>query len=123
MTSPFHIKEHVISAAHVREYTHATAVSQEDELKVHVKQYTPKDNPDPQQGDITVIGAHANGFPKVGHETREYGHLELSLNNPAAVRRSTSLCGRSCMMSSRRKGCGCEVSGSRTLRGKDRAAS
>lgn len=30
-----------------------------------VKQYIPLDNPNPQPGDVTILGAHANGFPKV----------------------------------------------------------
>ena len=30
-----------------------------------VKQYIPLDNPDPKPGDITIVGGHANGFPKV----------------------------------------------------------
>jgi hypothetical protein len=38
---------------------------QEDVLYLAVKQYTPLSNPNPQSGDVTIIGAHANGFPKV----------------------------------------------------------
>ncbi|KAF5662750.1 host-specific ak-toxin akt2 [Fusarium heterosporum] len=33
-----------------------------------VKQYIPHDNPNPQPGDVTIIGAHANGFPKELYE-------------------------------------------------------
>lgn len=33
-----------------------------------MKEYTPKDNPNPQHGDLTFIGAHANGFPKELYE-------------------------------------------------------
>lgn len=65
MAFPFHIQEHTLDAAHMREFPCATANSQEDILSLHVKQYTPIDNPHPQKGDITIIGAHANGFPKV----------------------------------------------------------
>ncbi|KAI1764947.1 putative toxin biosynthesis protein [Hypoxylon sp. FL1150] len=61
---PFHIKEHVVPSQHVREWPRATANSQEDVLYVSVKQYIPVDNPSPQPGDITIIAAHANGFPK-----------------------------------------------------------
>ncbi|KAJ5329998.1 hypothetical protein N7452_010388 [Penicillium brevicompactum] len=32
------------------------------------KQYVPIDNPSPQEGDITLVGAHANGFPKKLYE-------------------------------------------------------
>jgi hypothetical protein len=66
MTSAFEIKEHTFEAQHIREYAKSTAHSQEEVLHVAVKHYIPKNNPNPQPGDVTVIGAHANGFPKVG---------------------------------------------------------
>jgi hypothetical protein len=66
MTSAFfHIKEHVLPCQHIREYARATAFKQEEELHLAIKQYIPLDNPNPQPGDVTIIGAHANGFPKV----------------------------------------------------------
>ncbi|KAI0876756.1 Alpha/beta hydrolase family-domain-containing protein [Hypoxylon argillaceum] len=65
---PFHIKEHVVPCQHIREWPRGTANSQEDVLHLHVKQYTPKDNPAPQPGDVTILGAHANGFPKELYE-------------------------------------------------------
>lgn len=34
-------------------------------MHLAVKQYIPLDNPNPQPGDVTIIAAHANGFPKV----------------------------------------------------------
>lgn len=68
MAFPFHIKEHKIASQHVREFPRATANSQEDVLWLSVKQYTPIDNPNPQPGDVTVLGAHANGFPKELYE-------------------------------------------------------
>ena len=66
MASVFEIREHVIEASHIREYARATSQKQEEILQMVVKQYTPKDNTDPSPGDVTIIGAHANGFPKVG---------------------------------------------------------
>lgn len=69
MTSAvFQIKEHILPSQHIRDYPRATAFSQEDVLKLAIKQYTPLDNPNPQPGDVTIIGAHANGFPKVGSD-------------------------------------------------------
>lgn len=62
---PFHIKEHVLPCQHIRGYARATAHEQEEVLHLAVKQYTPKDNPHPRPGDVTIIAAHANGFPKV----------------------------------------------------------
>ena len=62
--SHFQIVEHVIEAGHIREYARATLDSQEDILHLSVKQYIPLNNLNPQPGDVTIIGAHANGFPK-----------------------------------------------------------
>ena len=59
----FKITEHVIDAQYIREYPTAT-VSQDAALKVVVKKYTPVDNPIPQPGDVTIIGAHGLGLPK-----------------------------------------------------------
>lgn len=66
MPSPiFEIKERKLECQHIREYARATAYSQEEVLYLSIKQYIPLDNPHPKPGDITIIGAHANGFPKV----------------------------------------------------------
>lgn len=75
MSSVFDIKEHVIEASYIREYARATSHSQVEKLWLHIKQYTPKDNPNPEKGDVTIIGGHANGFPKVGL----YPHLVMKL--------------------------------------------
>jgi hypothetical protein len=64
-SSTFKIIEHVLDGQHIREYAQATAFKQEDALKIAIKQYIPLDNPNPQPGDVTIIGAHANGYPKV----------------------------------------------------------
>ena len=63
--SKYHIKEHKFPTSYVREYPRALADDQEDELHIAIKQYTPLDNTSPKAGDITIIAAHANGFPKV----------------------------------------------------------
>ncbi|CAG8982712.1 hypothetical protein HYALB_00000993, partial [Hymenoscyphus albidus] len=68
MTSSFQITEHIIECQHIREYPRALANSQDDVLHLAVKQYTPLDNLEPQDGDVTIIGAHANGFPKELYE-------------------------------------------------------
>jgi hypothetical protein len=70
---PFTIQEHTIEASHIREYARATSHSQDEKLYLHIKQYTPKDNTNPQKGDITIIGGHANGFPKV--DCSEYSFI------------------------------------------------
>jgi hypothetical protein len=61
----YEIREHLVPAQHIRQYPHATLGSQEDVLHLAVKQYTPRDNLDPSPGDLTIIAAHANAFPKV----------------------------------------------------------
>lgn len=66
--SPFKIVEHRVPAQHIREFSQATANTQEDQLYLHAKQYIPLSNPNPQPGDVTILGAHANGFPKELYE-------------------------------------------------------
>ncbi|KAK7220982.1 hypothetical protein V2G26_008985 [Clonostachys chloroleuca] len=68
MSSVFAIREHTIEASYIREFSRATSQVQDDTLVQHVKQYTPKDNLKPEKGDITIIGAHANGLPKEVYE-------------------------------------------------------
>lgn len=68
MPSPFHVVEHIVEGQHIREYPRALVESQETVVHLHVKQYIPVDNPNPQPGDVTIIGAHANGFPKELYE-------------------------------------------------------
>ncbi|PQE25563.1 toxin biosynthesis protein [Rutstroemia sp. NJR-2017a BBW] len=67
-TSIFEVKEHTVECQHIREYARATADYQEDVLRLAIKQYIPRDNPNPEQGDVTIIGAHANGYPKELYE-------------------------------------------------------
>ena len=66
MPSSFKIIEHVIPGQHIREYAHATKLSQEATLRIAVKQYIPLDQTDTPDGNaITIVAAHGNGFPKV----------------------------------------------------------
>lgn len=64
-SSSFTIKEHVIDASYMREYPRG-AWPQNAPLKLAIKKYIPADNLNPQPGDVTLIGAHGAGFPKVG---------------------------------------------------------
>ena len=66
--SSFKIVEHRVPCAYIRDFPGATANNDSDLLHLAVKQYIPLDNPDPQPGDVTIIGAHANGFPKELYE-------------------------------------------------------
>jgi hypothetical protein len=63
----FRVKDHIVPSQHIREYPRATAGEQEDVLHLAVKQYIPLENLEPNPGDVTIIAAHANGFPKVPH--------------------------------------------------------
>lgn len=62
--SIFEITEHVVPCQHIREYARAT-IQPDGPLDLVIKQYTPKSNPDPQPGDVTIIATHGSGFPKV----------------------------------------------------------
>ncbi|KKY21967.1 putative toxin biosynthesis [Phaeomoniella chlamydospora] len=68
MSSVFRVVEHTLPSSHIREYPRALSGEQEDILQIAVKQYVPSDNPNPRPGDVTIIGAHANGFPKELYE-------------------------------------------------------
>ncbi|KAL2359759.1 hypothetical protein RJZ56_007381 [Blastomyces dermatitidis] len=68
IAGPFKVIEHTAPCQHIREYPRAIATEQEETLWLSVKQYVPTDNPNPKPGDITIIGAHANGFPKELYE-------------------------------------------------------
>jgi hypothetical protein len=80
-SSVFEIKEHTLECQHIREYARATSKSQEEVLQLAIKQYIPLDNPNPQAGDLTIIGAHANGFPKVSFSSSVYTNLSNILRN------------------------------------------
>ncbi|KAL7937551.1 Alpha/beta hydrolase family domain-containing protein [Trichoderma chlorosporum] len=68
MASSFRVVQHIIKGCHTREYIAATANGDADTPRLSVKQYIPLDNPAPNPGDVTIIGAHANGFPKELYE-------------------------------------------------------
>lgn len=86
MSSPFRIVEHIVPTQHIREYPGATANDQEEPLHLAVKQYIPLDNHNPQPGDITILGAHANGFPKVCDARCRGPELPEPLSEPRALR-------------------------------------
>lgn len=66
---PFTVTEHLIDGQYIREYPRAS-LSQDARLKLAIKKYTPINNPHPQPGDVTFIGAHGGGFPKVNIDIR-----------------------------------------------------
>lgn len=64
LTPLFQITEHVIPCQHIREYPHAVK-SENAILQLAIKEYRPLNNLDASPGSVTIIGTHANGFPKV----------------------------------------------------------
>ncbi|KAL8826398.1 MAG: hypothetical protein Q9191_003825 [Dirinaria sp. TL-2023a] len=64
----FRIKEHVLPCQYIREYPGATLDNQEEMLQLHIKQYVPCDEESIGVNAITIIAAHANGFPKELYE-------------------------------------------------------
>ena len=90
MSTRFRIIEHIAPCSHTREYPAATSNGDADKPKIAVKQYIPLSNPVPSPGDVTIIGAHANGFPKVNGFPSERMKMADS-----KFRRCMSLYGRS----------------------------
>ncbi|KAF4344099.1 host-specific ak-toxin akt2 [Fusarium beomiforme] len=70
LTTPsrYQVVEHTVNCSHTRDYLASSAHGDDDKPKLSVKQYIPHDNHNPQPGDVTIIGAHANGFPKEIYE-------------------------------------------------------
>ncbi|RKL49902.1 hypothetical protein BFJ70_g1075 [Fusarium oxysporum] len=68
MASSFRMVQHIVNGCHTRDHRAATANGDDDTPKLSVKQYIPLDNSTPKPGDLTIIAAHANGFPKEMYE-------------------------------------------------------
>jgi hypothetical protein len=60
----FVVKEHIVPCQHIRE-EFITSSLDDPKWHMQVKQYTPRNNVSPKEGDVTIISSHANGFPKV----------------------------------------------------------
>ena len=67
-TKHFQRITHIVESSHIRQYPHALADSQEDVLRIAVKQYIPTNNKVPRPGDLTIIASHANGVGKELYE-------------------------------------------------------
>ena len=64
----FRVQEHVLPTQHVREYVRATAEGPDVAVYLVLKHYTPLKNLSPKEGDVTIIAAPGNSFPKVSTE-------------------------------------------------------
>ncbi|KAK5707749.1 hypothetical protein LTR97_000287 [Elasticomyces elasticus] len=86
--SHFRVLEHTVKCQHTRERPAGAELGHENDLRLHVKQYVPKTNDQPKVGDVTIIGAHANGFPKELYEPLWddlYGHLQKQGRNIRSI--------------------------------------
>lgn len=72
--SKFEIIEHEFKGQHFREYAQGTVDANKPPV-LKAKQYIPKSNPNPQQGDVTIIAAIGVGLVKVSawSTPKEYG--------------------------------------------------
>lgn len=69
MSSPrFTCTTHVVPGQHIRNYYRSTSQSQEDVLRLEVKQYAANYSAGPRPGDVTIIACHASGFTKELYE-------------------------------------------------------
>ncbi|CAI6241892.1 unnamed protein product [Periconia digitata] len=82
----YRIDEHVLEASHIRGFHRTTATSQEEVLRLAIKQYTPLNNTNPKPGDITIVAAHANAFPKELYEPLWDDLLKLSQQQNFGIR-------------------------------------
>ncbi|EME89782.1 uncharacterized protein MYCFIDRAFT_118362, partial [Pseudocercospora fijiensis CIRAD86] len=64
----FQIQKHNLPASHIREYPRATTDDQEEVVRLAIKQYTPIKPAGDGRNGVTIIGGHANGFPKELYE-------------------------------------------------------
>ena len=85
MSTRFHISHHIVEspqAGHVNQSSYP--------LKLHIAQYTPKSNPAPQDGDTTLVAAHATGLTKELYEPLFCSLLDASestrLRQPFRIR-------------------------------------
>lgn len=79
----FIIKDHAVPGQYIRELPNALAVDENTSLQLHVRQYTPRSNPHPKPGDITIIALHACAFT---HEVYEPLWDDLLAALPSHIR-------------------------------------
>ncbi|KAF1968314.1 hypothetical protein BU23DRAFT_558549 [Bimuria novae-zelandiae CBS 107.79] len=85
-TEYFRIDEHTLDASHIRGFPRTTSTHQNEVLQLAIKQYTPLNNTKPQPGDITIIAAHANAFPKELYEPLWDELLKISKQHSFNIR-------------------------------------
>ncbi|KAL1647067.1 hypothetical protein SLS58_002837 [Diplodia intermedia] len=78
-TFPFDVREHVIPCQQTGGYSRTTSHKRGEAPYLVVKQYIPRDSPGPQDGDVTIIGAQAHGFPTVSTTSINSPHVFLTI--------------------------------------------
>ena len=81
--SYFRCDKQTVPCQHIRGYPRSLAGKQEDVLQLEVKQYIPLNNLSPQAGDVTILGAHSNAFPKELYEPLWDDLLEYTIKTNA----------------------------------------
>lgn len=61
--SDFIVTEHRSPCSYIRQFPHG-AKQDDAELQLAIKEYRPR-YIEPAEGAVTIVAAHANGFPKV----------------------------------------------------------
>ena len=64
----WNVIEHVIPASHIRGFHRGVRDESSAHLRLALKEYVPKSNPDPRPGDVTLIVAHGIGSAKECYE-------------------------------------------------------
>ncbi|EMC96223.1 hypothetical protein BAUCODRAFT_467173 [Baudoinia panamericana UAMH 10762] len=64
----FLVKAHRFPAQHIREYSGGLRSRDEDIIYLEAKQYIPRNNLEAHESDLTILAAHAIGFPKELYE-------------------------------------------------------
>lgn len=72
----FRITEHTVPGCHIREYAGSTAGRQEDVLRLHVKQYTPLNPPEPLSPEAVTITVLA--LPRYIHDYSPWSPPKVS---------------------------------------------
>lgn len=94
----FRVIEHTIRCQNIRQRPGAVKLGHEKGLRLAVKQYLPESDRKPQPSDVTLIGAHANSFPKVRLLPYFLSFLaSLHHRTESTSRNFTSLFGTTCM--------------------------
>ena len=62
--SNFTVTEHKCPCSYIRQFPHGVK-NGDEELQLAVKEYRPRGYCEPTGDSVTIIAAHANGFPKV----------------------------------------------------------